>query len=60
MCPECETVVNRPKEVLFEEKRGVENIVEKHVTAALSAKNPEEYIDSIETIDTGQWGRGLP
>jgi len=54
LCPECETVVNRPKEVLFEEKRGVENIVEKHVTAALSAENPEEYIDSIETLDTGQ------
>jgi ribosomal protein L37AE/L43A len=60
LCPECETVVNRPKEVLFEETRGVENIVEKHVTAALSTENPEKYIDSIETLDTGQWGKGLP
>lgn len=60
LCPECETVIDRPKEVLFEEKRGVENIVEKHVAAALSSENPEAYIDSIETLDTGQWGRGLP
>ncbi|WP_338739883.1 hypothetical protein [Haloplanus salilacus] len=60
LCPECETVVERPKELLFEEERGVENIVEKHITAALSTDDPEEYIDSIDALDTGQWGRGLP
>lgn len=60
LCPECETVVDRPKEVLFEEQRGVENTVEKHIPAALSTENPEKYIESIDFLNTGQWGRGLP
>lgn len=57
LCPECETVVDRPKEMLFEEDRGVKNVVEKHVSTSLSADDPEEYIESIDNIDTGQWGK---
>jgi len=57
LCPECETVVDRPKEMLFEEDRGVKNVVEKHVIASLSADDPEEYIESLDNIDTGQWGK---
>lgn len=60
LCPECETVIDRPKEMIFEEDRGVKNIVEKHVTAALSTDDPEKYINSIDNLDTGQWGKALP
>lgn len=60
LCPECETVVDRPDEMLFEEDRGVKNVVEKHVLAALSTDDPEEYIESVERLDTGQWGKRLP
>ncbi|MFC6835630.1 hypothetical protein [Halomarina ordinaria] len=60
LCPQCETVVDRPKEMLFEEKRGVKNVVEKHVLAALSTDNSQEYIESVDGLDTGQWGRGFP
>lgn len=60
LCPECETVVDRPDEMLFEEDRGVKNVVEKHVLAALSTDDPEEYIRSVDNIDTGQWGKRLP
>lgn len=57
LCPECETVVDRPEDMLFEEDKGVENLTEKHITAALSQDDPEEYIESVEGIDTGEWGR---
>ncbi|WP_146418260.1 hypothetical protein [Haloarcula hispanica] len=60
LCPECEAVVDRPSEMLFEEKRGVKRITEKHVLAALSTENSEEYIDSIEGLDTAKWGKGFP
>ena len=60
LCPECETVVDRPEEMLFEEDRGVKNVVEKHVLTSLSANDPEEYIQSVDHIDTGQWGKRLP
>lgn len=60
LCPECETAVSRPKEMLFEEDRGVKNLVEKHVLASLSADDPEEYIQSLDNLDTGQWGKRLP
>lgn len=60
LCPQCETVVDRPKEMLYEENRGVKNLAEKHVLAALSTDDAEAYIKSVDNIDTGEWGRGLP
>lgn len=60
LCPDCETVVDRPDEMLFEENRGVKNVVEKHVLASLSTDDPEKYVQSVDNIDTGQWGKRLP
>ena len=60
LCPECETVVDRPDEMLFEERRGVKNVVEKHVMAALSTDDPVEYIELVDGIDTVEWGKRLP
>lgn len=60
LCPECETVVDRPKEMLFEENRGVKNVIERHVLVALSTDDPEEYIESLDNLDTGKWGKRLP
>ena len=57
LCPDCETVVDRPEDMLFEEDKGVKNIAEKHVSAALTVANPEEYIVSVDGMDTGEWGR---
>lgn len=60
LCPGCETAVDRPKEMLFEEDRGVKNVAEKHVLASLSADDPKKYIQSLGNIDTGEWGKRLP
>lgn len=59
LCPECETTVDRPEDMLFEENKGVKNIAEKHVSTVLTQEDPEEYIESIDGMDTGEWGRRI-
>lgn len=59
LCPECECVIDRPKEMLFEEERGVRNIVEKHIEIALSADDPESYVQSLKHFESGRWGNHI-
>jgi len=46
LCPNCETVVERPEDMLFKENKGVKNIAKKHVTTALNVEDPEAFVFS--------------
>lgn len=59
LCPECETTVERPDQMLFEERKGVKNIVDKNVLAAINHDDPDEFLSANDKIDTAEWGRNV-
>ena len=59
LCPECETTIERPDDMLFEERKGVENIVDKHILAAINHDDPDAFLRENDKIETAEWGRRI-
>lgn len=52
-CPDCQNVVERPREGIYEENKAIENICEKTVKSAMS--RGEEYLNNQDNIITEKW-----
>jgi ribosomal protein L37AE/L43A len=60
-CPDCETVVNRPRSARYEEKDAVENIIDKGLSIAINESKNSTVSDPFEDRDdvmTEQWNPG--